>query len=129
MTFASLLLAAAVVMFGTTLAIPLASLRLVLILSVAAGLTTAACMAVWSAQPSNWDYVGNLPSQWLGDVEAGKSLHVAMAETASWYDEMIAGNEIVIASAATTMRCAVFIAVLTAALGTVAAATLAVASL
>lgn len=125
MTFAGLLLAAAVVLFGAALATTLPSLRLGLILSIGAGLTAAASMAIWSAQPSDWDYIGNAPSQWLQDVAAGKSLHEAMAETASWYDEMIAGNELVIASAATTMRRAVFIAVLTTALGTIAAGTLA----
>ena len=125
MTFASLLLATAIVLFAAALATTLPWLRLVILLSVGAGLTIAASMAIWSAQPSDWDYVGNVPSQWLTDVTEGKTLHVSMAETATWYDEMIAGNEVVIASAATIMRRAMFLAVLTVTLGTVGAATLA----
>ena len=119
MTFASLLLAAAAVLLGAALAATLSPPRLIMLVAVGIGFVIAAAMAIWTAQPSDWDYVGNAPSEWFCDIDTGKALHSAMAETAMWYDEMIAGNETVVASAAVVMRRAVWLAILTTGLGTI----------
>ena len=79
---------------------------------LAIGFAIAGAMATASARPSAWEYVGNVPSAWLGDIGLGKRLHESRAETAEFYDEMLATNETVIRKSGRLMQYSMLVAIL-----------------
>jgi hypothetical protein len=104
MTFAGLMLAAAAALTGAALsASPQAVLTLPIIVS-ALGLFLTSALAVASARPVAWDYVGNEPSCWLRDINPAAELKLSLAEMADHYDGMIKDNEAAIAARAFWLR-------------------------
>lgn len=111
MTFSGLLIASAGALIGVVLAVPNASAPYWLVAFVSAALLLAAGLAVYSAQPTRWEYVGNIPSHWLDDISSGRSLEACLAEMLEHYDTMILDNEAEIESAAIWMNRSMFVAV------------------
>lgn len=109
MTFAGLLFAGAAAL-GAFAPSSAANSDSIALLLVGIGLAIGGAFATASARPAAWEYVGNVPSGWLGDIQSGKSLKDSKAEMAAFYDEMIAVNETSIGSAGRFMRTAMRIA-------------------
>ena len=120
MTFAGLLMAAVGAMLGFSFSRATDPL-VAPIIAVSVGLIFAAALAAWSAQPTKWEYVGNVPSAWLSDIEDAVPVHMGMAQMADWYDGMIATNEEAIGHAAFRMRLSMVVALLSLLAGTVGA--------
>jgi hypothetical protein len=110
MTFAGLLMAALAALIGIAFGAGDTSTVRVGSVVVAIGLLGATALAFWSAKPTQWEYVGNEPGQWLEDIESQDQLHDGMAAMAEFYDEMIKANEAAIASAAWKMTASMAVA-------------------
>lgn len=99
-TFSGFCSAAAVVLVGGSYSLVTAARPDILMATVsalvAATLLWAAWQAVRSAGPIGFEYVGNQPSNWADDVEAGMTLTAALAEQCQHYDEMITENTTVL---------------------------------
>ena len=60
---------------------------------VGASLLLSMLFAVLAARPANLYVTGNLPSSWIEDVKAKRSLATCLAETATLYDRYIRAND------------------------------------
>lgn len=96
MTFLGFLLTLVVFLIGGALAAFTAetpSVSIALIAAIGAvGFVAASYFAYQASKPVNFEFVGNDPSGWVGDVEEGKTLLAAKAEQCAHYDEMLKDN-------------------------------------
>ena len=122
MTFAGLLLAGVGALLGGAFGMSSTTHILGPVIAVALIMTVAFALAVWSAQPTAWEYVGNVPSEWLADIASNKPLHQGRAEMAEYYDQMIATNEAAIGRAARLMKWSIRTAMLGLIIGILGAA-------
>ena len=74
-----------------------------------------------AAKPIDFEFTGNYPSQWEGDIENGVTMHDALAEQAAHYDEMLLKNKTAIEANASQLEIAASVARTTFLLGCVAA--------
>lgn len=98
-TFAGTVIAASVLLIGAAYALTAAPepnpwLACLTVL-VAACLFVSAWLAVMSARSVEFAFAGNQPSQWIEDIESGKTLVHALAEQCAHYDEMVTANRTV----------------------------------
>jgi hypothetical protein len=91
-------------------------------LSVSGGLLTAMFFAMRTAMPAGFWYVGNNPSEWVQDIQGGKTWEMSCAEQAAHYAEMIAENNAMMSRNGTRMRVAVWTCWATLVAGAVAVA-------
>ncbi len=61
-------------------------------LLLACGFMVSMLLAVLSARPVKFWYVGNRPSEWIEDIRSKMTTQQALAQQAHHYDEMIAEN-------------------------------------
>ena len=61
-------------------------------ISVTGAFVIAMLCAILSARPASFQFLGNDPAEWVGDISANKSLHESLAEMAAHYNEMLAHN-------------------------------------
>jgi len=96
MTFLGFLLALVTFLVGAAIAAATASTPspFVAYLSTAGavGLMVAAFFAFVATRPIDFEFVGNDPESWLGDVTQGSLLHDALAEQCAHYDDMLKSN-------------------------------------
>lgn len=103
MTFAGLLFAGAAALAAIA-AQNITSDQSGILIFVCLGLSISGALAAVSAAPSAWEYVGNVPSAWVGDIQSLKPLRESKSEMANYYDDMLATNETAIAKAGRLMR-------------------------
>jgi hypothetical protein len=60
--------------------------------AVACGFLFAVWMAMGAAAPSAFGFVGNIPSQWVDDIEGSVPLQVSLAQQCAHYDDNITKN-------------------------------------
>jgi hypothetical protein len=96
LTFAGYLAAAAAVLISGAGALLLATppnwLLALTGFFVAGLLLRAMRMAMKSAEPTGFEFPGNVPGSWVCDVSEGKSLEVSLSEQCAHYHEMAGKN-------------------------------------
>lgn len=96
MSFVSLLAAATVVVAGAGGALLLAEKPIVALgwtcIGIAAGFLIAMALAIVSARPVLFHFLGTMPKDWIGDVQSKLTLHDSLVEQAVNYNERIASN-------------------------------------
>jgi hypothetical protein len=96
MTFLGFLGAITVFLLGAAIAALTAQSPSTSIAAVAAlgavGFVGASCLAYQAWKPIDFEFVGNDPSSWLGDIAGGVKLAAAKAEQCAFYDAMLKDN-------------------------------------
>lgn len=100
MTFAGLMVAASAAIIGAALGLSRDADVALPTIATSFFLFAAAVLAVIAARPIDWDFTGNTPSSWVRSISNGQTLREALADTADFYAEMIAENDLAIAKAA-----------------------------
>jgi len=67
-------------------------------------LISAALLALCSARPTPWGFVGSEPGQWIDDIVERRPMHIVFAEQASHYDGAIRRNDRHMKLAGNTMK-------------------------
>ena len=80
-------------------------------LALSAMFFAASLLAALSARPTDWEFVGNVPSAWVDDVKDGKFLKASLAEMAEHYDCMILSNRKSMLKSAKLFNVAMWLAV------------------
>jgi hypothetical protein len=111
--FAGFLVAIVAALLAVTTSNTVNHFETVVLLLTSGGLLLAAGLAAWSAQPSAWEMVGNVPSGWLDDIANRTSLAECRAEMATHYEGMIKANQDTLEGAALTMRISLALTVVT----------------
>lgn len=96
MALTSVIVAVAVVLAGAGVSLmisagkdwPLGAVALL----VAGGLLAAMRQTSKAFSPAPFEYIGNVPSQWVDDIEKKMPLEASLAEQAAHYDEQIFTN-------------------------------------
>lgn len=114
MTFAGILaaVATALVAYAAEKGFSAALFGLIVPLLLGAG------CAAWAASPIMWDVYGTSPTDWIDDIADGRDdAHSAKAAQASFYGEMITDNDVRMAANATSIRLALWAAILAPVIG------------
>jgi hypothetical protein len=121
MNFLGFVSAIAVASIGASLAAIESNIALAAIgLLVGVGMMIAAFSAFSAAKPIDFQMVGNYPSEWVGDITDGATLHDALAAQVAFYDEMLKANAAAMAGNAASLASAAASAKATVVLGCIA---------
>ena len=117
MTFAGLLFAGVAVLIALAFGNNASAIKRPELICVAAGFVISAALAGWSAKPSEWDIVGNVPKSFLNDIAAGLTLVKTRPITAVHIQDMITNNHEILKTNSWLMGASMTVALISAVAG------------